>query len=207
MLHAELVKARDPGSNRLMVVLHGLGDSMEGYRWMPGELRLPWLNCLLVNAPDEYYGGYSWYDIYGASGPGVARSRKLLFDLLDSLPAQGFPPAQMTVFGFSQGCLMTVEVAARYPQRLAGCVGVSGYVHEPERLVRELSSVAREQRLLMTHGTHDPLLPIDPVRQQVTLLRDAGLKITWKEFAKEHTIAGEAELGLIRDFVRDGNAA
>ena len=35
-----------------MIVLHGLGDSMEGYRWLPEALQLPWLNYLLVNAPD-----------------------------------------------------------------------------------------------------------------------------------------------------------
>ena len=57
MLVTELVPAREPDSRRLMVVLHGLGDSMDGYRWMPQELDLPWLNYLLVNAPDDYYGG------------------------------------------------------------------------------------------------------------------------------------------------------
>ena len=46
-----------------MVMLHGLGDSIEGYRWWPEALGLPWLNHLLVNAPDDYYGGYSWFDI------------------------------------------------------------------------------------------------------------------------------------------------
>ena len=54
MLTTELMPAAQRDSRRLMVVLHGLGDSMEGYRWLPSALRLPWLNYLLVNAPDEY---------------------------------------------------------------------------------------------------------------------------------------------------------
>ncbi len=45
-----------------MVMLHGLGDSIEGYRWFPEAMGLPGMNYLLVNAPDEYYGGYSWFD-------------------------------------------------------------------------------------------------------------------------------------------------
>lgn len=201
MLETDLVPAQEPDSKKLLVVLHGLGDSMEGYRWMPLELRLPWLNYLLVNAPDDYFGGYSWYDIYGDAEPGVTRSRKLLFDLMDDLPRRGFDHAQTAVFGFSQGCLMTLEIGARYPRKLAGLVGVSGYAHAAERLVEELSPVAREQEFLQTHGTHDPLIPIDPVRQQVELLRGAGLRIEWHEFRKEHTIAGEAELRVIRDFL------
>ena len=35
MLHHELIRARDKDSRRLMVMLHGLGDSIEGYRWLP----------------------------------------------------------------------------------------------------------------------------------------------------------------------------
>jgi len=85
-LHTELIAAREPGSRRLMIMLHGLGDSIEGYRWLPEALNLPWLNYLLVNAPDEYYGGYSWYDFAGNIAPGVARSRKPRY--ADAWPAQ-----------------------------------------------------------------------------------------------------------------------
>ncbi|MCP5518254.1 MAG: dienelactone hydrolase family protein [Verrucomicrobiales bacterium] len=186
-----------------MLVLHGLGDSMEGYRGLPAELRLPSLNYLLVNAPDPYFMGYSWYDIYGDAAPGVTRSRALLFDLLDSLPERGFAPEDTAVFGFSQGCLMTLEVAARYPRRLAGFVGVSGYVHAPEQLVNELSPVAREQAILFTHGTLDPLIPMPQVRRQVEFLRAAGLTIEWHEFEKEHSFAGEPEFAVIRRFLRE----
>lgn len=200
-LVTELLPAREPDSRRLLVVLHGLGDSMEGYRWMPSELRLPWLNYLLVNAPDDYFGGYSWYDIYGDAGPGVQRSRGLLTRLLDGLGDRGFAPDQTVLFGFSQGCLMTLETGWRYPQRLAGLVGISGYVQDVAALLDELSPIARALKVLMTHGTQDPLLPIAPVRRQVQQLQAAGLRLEWHEFDKAHTIAGEAELEVIREFV------
>jgi len=200
-LVTELVAARQRDSRRLLIVLHGLGDSMDGYRWMPSALRLPWLNYLLVNAPDDYYGGYSWYDIYGEATPGVARSRQLLTTLLDQLPERGFAAEQTVLFGFSQGCLMTLETGLRYPQRLAGLVGISGYVQDVDALVRECSPAARQVKVLMTHGRLDPLLPIGRVRPQVAVLQQAGLDLTWREFDKEHTIAGEEELDLIREFV------
>ncbi len=72
MLDTEMIPAMEPDSTRLMIVLHGLGDSMEGYRWLPPALRLPWMNYLLANAPDEYYGGYSWFDFAGEPLPGHA---------------------------------------------------------------------------------------------------------------------------------------
>jgi phospholipase/carboxylesterase len=203
MLETELIPAQQEIEPRLMIVLHGLGDSMEGYRWLPQALRLPWLSYLLVNAPDPYYTGFSWYDLDGDPGPGIERSRKLLFELLDRVRGEGFPAEKIVVFGFSQGCLMSIEIGARYPHRLAGIVGISGYVHEPERLVRELSPEARQQRFLITHGPYDPLIPIDRVRAQMEMLRQAGLRIDWREFAKAHTIEGELEVSAVRGFVND----
>lgn len=202
MLQSELVPAREKNSPRLMVMLHGLGDSIEGYRWLPEAMNLPWLNYLLVNAPDEYYGGYAWFDLNDIV-PGVERSRKLLIELLDSLPARGFPTEQTTFGGFSQGCLMAIDVGLRYPRRFAGIVGVSGWVCELEKLVKELSPVARQQRLLMTHGLHDPLVPFAQVRAQIPLLKAAGINVQWREFDKMHTII-EDEIALIRDFVSAG---
>jgi phospholipase/carboxylesterase len=199
MLQTRFIPASDAASRRLMIVLHGLGDSLEGWLWLPGALQLPWLNFLLVNAPDRYYGGWSWYDI--ESNQGVASSREKLFELLDGLDK--FPADQIVFCGFSQGCLMAIEVGARYPRRLAGIVGISGYVNEPERLIRELSPVARQQRFFITHGTHDPLLPIQNTRRQIGLLKEAGLRIEWREFIKAHTVAGEEEIAAVGQFVRD----
>jgi phospholipase/carboxylesterase len=204
MLTTEFYQAPQVGSQRLLIALHGLGDSVAGYRWLPSALGLPWLNCLLVNAPDPYYGGYSWYDFEGVPGPGIARSRELLFTLLDTQRAQGFPTGQTTLFGFSQGCLMVWEAGLRYPHRFAGLVGISGYAHDPPVAVKQLSPQARHQRFLITHGTEDPLIPFEEVRQQVDFFTSAGLRLEWHEFAKPHTIAGEEELDLIREFIQAG---
>lgn len=197
-LTTDLIPAREK-SSRLMIVLHGLGDSMEGFRGVPEMLRIPWLNYLLVNAPDPYYGGFSWYDFAGDPAPGVVRSRRLLTALLDSQRAI-FPSGQTILFGFSQGCLMTLESGLRYPHKLAGLIGVSGYVHDDKLLARELSLVAREVPILWTHGVRDPLIPVAAVRQQVESLKSAGLKIDWQEFPKEHTIHPR-EVEVIRNFI------
>ena len=202
MLHHEFIPATEKNSRALWIMLHGLGDSIEGFRWLPEAMNLPWMNYLLVNAPDEYYGGYSWFDFGGDILPGVVRSRKLLFDLLDDQRARGFPTEQTILGGFSQGCLMSIDVGLRYRHRFAGMVGISGYVCQPEELLEQLSPVAFEQRLLITHGTKDPMIRFADVREQINLLKAAGLKIEFHEFLKAHTIAGEEEIEIIRNFVQ-----
>lgn len=206
MLETEFVPAREPHSRALLVALHGLGDSAAGYRWLPSTLALPWLNYLLVNAPDPYYGGYSWYDFYNPDpSADIARSRRLLFDCLDRQRQQGWPTEQTVLFGFSQGCLMVWEAGLRYPHQLAGLIGISGYIHQPRQALAELSPLARQQRFLITHGTWDPLIPVTQVRAQVKLMQEAGLNVQWHELAKDHTLAPE-ELDLIRGFILAGFA-
>ncbi len=204
-LLTEFIPATGPQASRhLMVVLHGLGDSPAGYRWLPGELGLPWLSYQLVCAPDFYHGGYSWFDIDGEMRPGIDRSRQLLTELLDKDRAEGFPTGETFLFGFSQGCLMTLETGLRYPHRFAGLVGISGWLPDHAQLVAEMPPVARQQRILVTHGTHDPLLPIAPVRAQMAALRGAGLDLTWQEYPKAHTLHGDVEIALIRRFLEAG---
>jgi phospholipase/carboxylesterase len=204
MLKTQFHPAHKGGSKALMIVLHGLGDSTAGYQWMPTALGLPWMNYLFVNAPDPYYGGFSWFDFTGDFCPGVARSRKLLFDLLDAQRANGFPARETTLFGFSQGGLMTIDVGLRYSQRFAGLVSISGAVCEPEKLLKELSPVAMQQRLLVTHGIADTMIPFQHTAAQIKMLKSYGLQIEWHELPKEHTIAGESELAIIRKFIVAG---
>lgn len=201
MLESDFIPAKDPNSKKLWIMMHGLGDSIEGYRWMPEAMNMPWMNYLLVNAPDEYYGGYSWFDFAGEMKPGVERSRQLLFELLDEQQKQGFEIDQTILGGFSQGSLMATDVGLRYPKPFAGVVGISGWVYEPEQLVAEASEEAHKRPVLMTHGTLDPMIPFPAVRKQVQGLISKGLAIEWHEFQKEHTIAGEDELRVIRSFV------
>ena len=201
-LHSVLVPATAPGSRRLMIVLHGLGDSLEGYRFLPHALRIPELNYLLVNAPDHYFGGYSWYSYphSAESGPEIRRSCSLLSRLLDAQREKGFPSTDTYLFGFSQGCLITLETGARYPHKLAGCIGVSGYAHDVDEMLKEQSPVAKQQRFLLTHGTLDDVVPHARTAQQAEQLRTAGFNVTWKTFAKPHTII-DAEFPLYREFI------
>jgi phospholipase/carboxylesterase len=200
VLETKMIHAERPDSKRLMIVLHGLGDSMAGYAWVPDALRLPSLNYLLVNAPDWYYGGYSWYDYAGDAATGVRRSIKLLSGLLDQQRQLGFPTGETILSGFSQGCLMTLETGFRYPHRFAALIGLSGYVLDAQNLLREASSVAKEQRVLVTHGRQDPLIPFADVKKQMEQLQAGGLQIQWHEFNKPHTIV-EEEIALLRRFI------
>jgi phospholipase/carboxylesterase len=199
--------AKFPGpKEKVLVVLHGLGDSLNGFTWMPQELRLDSLAYLLVNAPDDYYGGFSWFDFTGGgrfmeeAKPGIVRSRKLIADLLSELVAQGVSPGNILLFGFSQGCLMALDAGLRTDLALGGVCGVSGWLAFQEEYPSALGAAARRQEFLVTHGLRDPLLPFAASEAQCSYLKDLGLNLTFKPYDKDHTILPE-ELRDIRNWL------
>jgi phospholipase/carboxylesterase len=187
-------------SKRLVIVLHGLGDSSQGFLWLQDELGIDEFNYLLLNAPDRYYTGFSWYDIENPM-PGFERSRKVLGETLDATQRQGYPADQTILFGFSQGCLMTLEFGSRYSHALAGYVGISGYCYSPDAILREMNPDANNGHWLITHGTGDELLPSQVTRGQIKKLQDGGFAIDYREYTKTHTIVPE-ELGEIREWLQ-----
>lgn len=186
---------------KLIVILHGRGDSMAGFSWLPPALELPGVAYLFCNAPDDYFGGYSWYDLPPDQGPGILRSRALLRELLDDLLGRGWKAEDVLLFGFSQGCLMAIDVAARYPQRLAGVVGISGYVYFADELQTETTAAARETAWWVSAGTQDGVVPYALTAEGVEAMRDAGLAVEWHAYQKAHTIDPARELPELRTWI------
>ncbi|MGE3263563.1 MAG: alpha/beta hydrolase [Bacteriovoracia bacterium] len=189
------------GPKRLLIVMHGLGDSLEGYRFLPDFLKIPGLEYLLVNAPDPYFTGFSWFDLFGNRKAGIKRSRELLFAALGELEAQGWRTDQIGIFGFSQGCLMALDLACRYPKKFGCVIGVSGFVEFLEEYPEKFSPVAREQKIMVTHGTLDSMLPYHETRAQIQALQGMGLSINWKEYSKDHTIDPREEVSDLRRYI------
>ncbi len=192
----------DVADGHLLVVLHGRGDSPYGFQWLSRALGLPTLSLLLLQAPDPYYDGFSWYDLPPDQGPGIARSSLLLTQVFDELATLGFASSRTLLFGFSQGCLMTLEFGARYRRRLRGYIGISGYCHDAVKLLREANPDVMQADWLVTHGTHDDVLPVETTRAQMAQLKAGGFQLAYREYDKDHTIEPDEELPYLREWIR-----
>jgi len=194
------------------VVLHGLGDSKEGWKALAPELALPGWGFCFVQAPVPYYGGWSWFDIelgerIRVDSAGVARSTRELTDLLAHLEAaHALPCERLALIGFSQGCLMALEVALRHPRPFLVVVAISGWLHREADWPEQFGAAARRQRILCTHGLDDEVVRIDLARPRVALLKRLGLDVLWAEYAKPHGLDPYEELGDIRRHLLDAAA-
>lgn len=201
-LRSTFVPATTVSSPRkLLVVLHGRGDSSAGFAWLPQAFDIDGLDYLLVDAPDPYYGGLSWYDLPPRQGPGIERSRARLFELFREIATAGYAFENVGLFGFSQGCLMTLDFGGRFESELAVYVGVSGYCWQPQALLAHLSPAAKRPAWFVTHGRQDEVLDFSTTKAQVDELIAGGLPLQFAAYDKGHTIDPRLELPALRRFV------
>ena len=188
-------------SEKLMIVLHGKGDSLRPFRHFDEELQIPEMNYLLVNAPKKYLTGYSWYGDPPYQSSGVLRVRRKMLKLLAQLKQMGWKSENIYLFGFSQGCLVSADLAMSSKEKLGGVIGISGYFHLYSNWRKKVPDCRRTPWLL-THGRKDDVLPLDETKRDVQKLKKAGLKIDWIELDKKHVFL-EEEYPLIRSWVRE----
>lgn len=188
-------------SKKLMIVFHGRGDSLHPFKDFQKELRLREMNFLLLNAPRKFLRGYSWYGEPPYEKQGVIKIRQKVFQLLQELESQGWKSSDIFLLGFSQGCLVSADVALHYPKKFAGVVGVSGYFHFFPRWRAALTAQSKRTPWLFTHGRKDDILRIEDTKLGVQKLLSEGLHVSWYESEKKHVFS-EKDYPLIRNWVR-----
>ena len=188
-------------SKKMMVILHGRGDSSRGFTFLPSYLKLDDMNYLLLNAPYFYYGGFSWYDLPPNQLEGITYSSSILTDIFDTLFEEEFNAEESFLFGFSQGALMTFEFGARYEKVLKGYIAISGYIYDPKKLLKEMNPNVNHSNWLCTHGTYDDILPFEPTSSQIEFLQKKGFDITFKSYPKGHSVA-EDEVQMISEWIK-----
>lgn len=188
-------------SKKLMILLHGRGDSAKGLTWLPQFLGFDEMNYLLLDAPYEYFGGCSWYDLPPNQLIGIAHSSSLLADILDELFEEEYDASQSFLFGFSQGALLTFEFGARYEKALAGYIAVSGYIYDADTLLEEMNPSLKDANWLVTHGSSDEVLPYEVTKAQIETLQVEGFHIEFQSYDKAHTMI-EEEVVYIKEWMQ-----
>jgi phospholipase/carboxylesterase len=212
MLQFDLIPPTRPTTEAFhCLVLHGLGDSKNGWKPVAAELGLPQLGWCFAQAPISYYGGWSWFDIYADHSIDLDQqreSREELTRLIDHVLATlKIPSERLFLMGFSQGCLMILDQGLRANRRFAGLIGISGFLTNLDDYPAAFGSAVKQQHLLMTHGLYDGVLPIASTRRVKDRLLAMGVPLDWREYAKDHSLDPQREIGDIRAFLTRRSAA
>lgn len=193
-----------------IIVLHGLGADGNDFVPIARELDLRAIGpvrFVFPTAPvrpvtiNAGYAMRAWYDIHPPStDPSVPRredeaglraSQRLVQGLLEREAARGVPAHRTVLMGFSQGCAMTLMTGLRAPQRLAGLVGLSGYLPLADTTAAERSEANRDVPIFLAHGDHDPMVTVDRGMATRDALQRLGYSVDWHTYPMEHSVCGE----------------
>ncbi len=176
--------AASGAADSLVVFLHGYGADGADLIGLaePLAAHLPNTRFLAPNAPQRCVNnpmGYQWFPIPWLDGSspteaGIAAGAAFaaLGDWLDGVAGET-PPERTVLVGFSQGTMMALQVGLRR-EALAGIVGFSGRLLQPERLKAEIVS---RPPVFLAHGDADPVVPFASLAEAETGLKAAGVPV------------------------------
>ena len=190
-----------PNPTAAIVLMHGLGADGNDFVPIANELDLSAVGpvrFVFPNAPAmpvTINGGYrmpAWYDILGPGQPedeaGLRRSQVTIEGLIAREESRGIAAHRIVVAGFSQGCALTFMTALRHPERLAGIVGLSGYLPLAPMVAAERHPANQRTPIFQAHGTRDGVIPIARAAASRDALAALGYSVEWHEYPMEHSV-------------------
>jgi phospholipase/carboxylesterase len=202
-----------PGPKTSIIVLHGLGADGNDFVPFAQELDLRavgpvrWVFPHAPVIPVTINGGYrmrAWYDVRAGDlrqrqdEEGLRRSLLQVEELIAREKERGIDASHIVLAGFSQGCAMALLTGLRHKERLAGIVGMSGYLPLAETTSAERSDANQLTPIFLAHGAMDPVIPLAASEMSRDALRALGYQVEWHEYPMPHSVCMEE--------VRDLNA-
>ena len=138
-------------------------------------------------------GSYAWYPL-GMNASGEVTSDideawsmvRLLLETIDSLTKEyALDPEDLSLFGFSQGAILSWALGFQYPKKVRRIVALSGLIHDSVPLNKP------EFIAYAAHGIQDSVIPIERARKHILPLNQLYKEIQYHEFPDGHTVSQE----------------
>lgn len=152
--------------------------------------------------------GYQWFPIPWLDGSSEAEAKTGMVQSVNDLNAfldglledEGLEPAALALVGFSQGAMMSLHIAPRRDQAVAGVVAISGRLLVPELLTAEAKV---KPPVLLVHGDRDEVVPFEDMGLAGDALSKAGFA-TYAHVMKGmgHGISNDG-LGVTLSFLKE----
>jgi phospholipase/carboxylesterase len=208
--------ATGPNPSGTVLWLHGLGADGHDFEPIVPELVAPHersLRFVFPHAPvrpvtiNNGLSMRAWYDILGFDRrttqdvAGIRASDAAVRALIERENSRGIPTSRIVLGGFSQGGALALYTGPRYPERLAGFMGLSCYMLLEDSFPSERSRNNYGTPVFLAHGTQDPVVDIRLGRETRQLLEAGGYPVAWHTYDMPHAVCNE-ELRAMADWLR-----
>jgi phospholipase/carboxylesterase len=108
---------------------------------------------------------------------------------------------QVYILGFSQGAMLSYELAFRYPKTIKGIMALSGRLMEETKNINANWTIVAQTNYFVAHGYSDSMIKIEEQDKVESFLKLKNCqKLSIKKYEMQHTISGD-ELNDIRTWL------
>ena len=188
-----------PSSARVaMIMVHGRGASAEDMLSLAGELRTADVAFLAPQAAGRTWYPYSFLSPIRDNEPGITSGLGVIAGLIDGLVAQQIPIGRIALIGFSQGACLSLEFAARQPQRYQAVIGLSGGLIGPPGTPRGYPGSLDGAPALLGCSDIDPHIPLARVQETAEVFRRMGASVDERIYPRMGHTVNEDEIKAVR---------
>jgi phospholipase/carboxylesterase len=195
-----------PRPQASVIWLHGLGADGHDFEPVVPEIARGFarpLRFVFPHAPvrpvtiNNGYRMRAWYDIAGFDRSalqdevGIRGADAAVRALIRRENERGVPAERIVLAGFSQGGAMALFTGVRYPERLAGIMGLSCYLVLAATLDEERDAANQSTPVFMAHGTFDPVVDVRLGEETRKTLEARGYALTWRTYPMPHAVSPE----------------
>ena len=144
--------------------------------------------------------GYQWFDLTSDKEAVILEKSLIVEEKLNTFLDQVFDnlqlePSSLALVGFSQGCMMSIQVGLKRKKQINCLIGYSGKVINQKHLSNNVNS---KPKIFLMHGANDTIVSPTYLLEAKEYLNKCGLKIKTKLFNNcDHRIPVEgSSLGL-----------
>ncbi|MGY8922237.1 MAG: alpha/beta hydrolase [Flavobacteriales bacterium] len=144
---------------------------------------------------------FAWYQL-GIDSTGAVTSEindawnvvDLLIENIESLlPKNSLDPNDISLFGFSQGAIISWALAFQHPKKVRRIIALSGLIHDSVPTSSKPEFIA-----YAAHGTSDSVIPVESARKHILPLSHLYKEIQYQEFPDGHEVSQENFKALIQ---------
>ncbi|MEM9022099.1 MAG: alpha/beta hydrolase-fold protein [Bacteroidota bacterium] len=188
------------GRPPVLFLLHGYGSHEADLAGIAQQID-PRYAVVAVRAPITLQpGAYAWYhlqweqgQVVGYDAEGARNARQQLTRFIDQVVADHQAnPEKVVLLGFSQGAIMSLEVALTAPEKVCGIAMMSGLLNDHLRQDRVAEERLQGMDILVTHGTEDAVIPVEKARICQQFLDSLPVQLHYQEYPGGHTITADA---------------
>ena len=181
----------------LLLLLHGYGSNEADLHSFANYLPEHY-TVVSIRAPHALpSGGFAWYNINFDNDMNkfndhnqAKNSIKLIMKFLDELIEKySIESNDISLLGFSQGTILSYALGLNFPERFKKIIGFSGYIDESMVFTNTNNLDYSNLKVYISHGTQDPVIPVDWARKSIEILKKEKINHNYKEFVSGHTIS------------------